>query len=67
MYPGTGRNWMKYVSGQTKLGQLAIPGAHDSGAFRVPFNAGECHDWSPEEQMNKGKFETLLSLCLSSC
>ena len=47
---------MKYVSGQTKLGELSIPGTHNAGAYRTPLDFAECQDWSPNQQMYNGKF-----------
>lgn len=47
-------DWMADIKDQTKLGQLAIPGTHDSGAYRVPYDVGETQDWGITEQLNNG-------------
>jgi len=44
-------NWMSKVSGTDALGQLAIPGTHNSGSYRTPGDIGECHDWSINQQL----------------
>ncbi|NRA23141.1 MAG: hypothetical protein HRU08_01415 [Oleispira sp.] len=47
-------NWMSGLDGGAKLGQLAVPGTHDSGAYDITANVGETQDWSIAEQLNNG-------------
>ena len=45
---------MKQVSDQMKLGELAIPGTHDSGSYRISSDIGETQDWSIHQQLLNG-------------
>lgn len=47
--------WMAYVSDSTSLGELTIPGAHDSGARYEPISGtAKCQDLSIAEQLEIG-------------
>lgn len=45
---------MQRIPDNTKLGKIVIPGTHDTGSYRVPKNAGETQDWSPNQQLLNG-------------
>ncbi len=47
-------SWMQDIDDNTYLGQLAIPGTHDSGAYEISTDIGETQDWSISQQLNNG-------------
>lgn len=46
--------WMKNVSNDTKLGQLSIPGTHNSAAHYTALPSVQCQSANVSEQLNHG-------------
>ena len=47
---------MKYISGETRLSAINMPGTHDSGTKYVtqPENETQCQDLSIQQQLEAG-------------
>lgn len=46
-------NWMKVLDDSKRLHELAIPGTHDSGAYKT-FEHGQTQDWDIKTQLENG-------------
>ncbi|WP_157798244.1 hypothetical protein [Aeromonas cavernicola] len=46
-------NWMGQLKDSTSIGNITIPGTHDSGAYRTSA-LFETQTWSPQQQLNNG-------------
>lgn len=47
------KNWMDQIKDSTPIGNITIPGTHDSGSYKTS-DLFETQTWSPNEQINNG-------------